>query len=311
MTLSAAAINGMRRDVLNQLTALRARRDPPRIRRPLEVPRYKGPKDPPGLTVQITGREQLTPRLLNTETAMLYVPLHLLTQDPGLCQVLGQRGRVAAVLPRIVHDGELAPMLESLQKIRECGIKDVLLGNLGLIGPVREARMRIHGDFGLNIYNSSSMNFLGEVGLSSATLSFEMTLPQIRDISKAMDTELIAYGRLPLMVMEHCLIRNRTGKCTCDQTRQSNAQPKLVDKTGSEFPIIKDGDSCRSVLLNGRKLYWLDRQSDLNKLGLWAIRLYFTTENAREVDRVLSDYLSPAAFDPGACTRGLYLRGVE
>ena len=65
------------------------------------------------------------------------------------------------------------------------------------------------------------------------------------------------------------------------------------------------------MLLNGKKLSWLDRQDDLAKLGVWAIRLCFTTENAREVDRVLEDYLNPTSFDPGACTRGLYLRGVE
>ena len=53
------------------------------------------------------------------------------------------------------------------------------------------------------------------------------------------------------------------------------------------------------------------RQNDLSKLGLWAIRLNFTTENAREVDRILEEYLTPTSFDPGACTRGLYLRGVE
>jgi putative protease len=69
--------------------------------------------------------------------------------------------------------------------------------------------------------------------------------------------------------------------------------------------------SCRSVLLNGKKLNWLDRQEDLVKLGLWATRLYFTTENPREVDQVIGSYLSPRPFDPGANTRGLYLRGVE
>ena len=86
---------------------------------------------------------------------------------------------------------------------------------------------------------------------------------------------------------------------------------KLVDKTGAEFPIIKDGKSCRSILLNGKKLSWLDRQKDLNRLGLWGIRLYFTTESPREVDYVLENYLNPTPFDPGACTRGLYLRGLE
>ena len=196
---------------------------------------------------------------------------------------------------------------KDLALLRELGVKNALAGNLGLLGPVREAGMKIHGDFGLNIYNSASMNVLRSLELTSATVSFEMTLPQIRDLSKAVSAEIIAYGRLPLMVTEHCLIQNRTGECTC----HLGGITKLTDKTGAEFPIIKDGDSCRSVLLNGKKLSWLDRQDDLAKLGVWAIRLSFTTENAREVDRILEDYLNPTPFDPGACTRGLYLRGVE
>ena len=306
LTISAAAVNAMRRDVLNQLTALRARREDHPLRKPAAIPHYKGQKGVPGLTIQVTSREQLTPRLVNTESTLLYVPIHILMEDSKLLQTLARRGRVAAVLPRIVHDGEMPKLQHDMMILNEMGIRDVLVGNLGLLIPAREAKMRIHGDFGLNIFNSASMNVLRDLELASATASFEMTLPQIRDMSKAVNTELIAYGRLPLMVTEHCLIKNRTGECSCQ-----NTSTKLTDKTGAEFPIIKDGGNCRSVLLNGKKLSWLDRQDDLAKLGLWAIRLYFTTENTREVDRVLGDYLDPQPFDPGACTRGLYLRGVE
>ena len=306
LTLSAAAINAMRREVLNQLTALRARREEQPLRKAARVPQFRGSTGLPGLTVQVTEKEQLTPTLLNLETAMLYVPMHILLEDIELCQKLLRRGRVAAVLPRIVHDGDLPRITAGLSDLRALGLKDVLVGNLGLLIPAREAGMRIRGDFGLNIYNSGSMNVARTLELASATVSFEMTLPQIRDLSKAVDAEMIVYGRLPLMVTEHCLIRNKTGQCKCHIGTH-----KLTDRTGAEFPIIKDGDSCRSVLLNGKKLSWLDRQDDLAKLGVWAVRLYFTTENSREVNRVLSDYLNQEPFDPGACTRGLYLRGVE
>jgi len=307
LTISAAAINAMRRDALNQLTVLRARREDKPLHKPDPIPHHKSPKSLPGLSIQVTSREQLTPKLLNTESVMLYVPIHILMEDERLLQRLLDRGRVAAVLPRIVHDGEIPKLQHDMAVLRDYGIKDVLVGNIGLLLTAREAGMRIHGDFGLNIFNSASMNILGDLKLASATVSFEMTLPQIRDISKAVNTELIGYGRLPLMVTEHCLMKNRTGECSC----QNGATTKLTDKTGAEFPVIKDGASCRSVLLNGKKLNWLDRQEDLAKLGLWAVRLYFTTENVREVDRVLADYLDPQPFDPGACTRGLYLRGVE
>jgi len=306
LIISAAAVNAMRRDVLNQLTALRARREDNPIRKPKSVPEHKGAKGLPGLTVQVTSREQLTPTLLNLETAMLYVPMHILLEDMQMTLRLVQRGRLAAALPRIVHDGEMPKLRAGLAKLAELGVKNALVGNLGLLAPVREAGMRIHGDFGLNIFNSRAMHVLRSLELASATVSFEMTLPQIRDMSKAVNAELIAYGRLPLMVTEHCLIRGRTGECTCHLS-----VTKLTDKTGAEFPIIRDGESCRSVLLNGKKLSWLDRQDDLAKLGIWAVRLYFTTENSREVDRVLGEYLSPEPMDPGACTRGLYLRGVE
>ena len=306
LTISAAAINQMRRDVINQLTAVRARREEHPIRKPKTVPMYRGPRELPGLTVQVTNKEQLTPGLLDLETAMLYVPLHLLMEDRDMTEILVARGRLAVVLPRIVHDGEMPKLIQELNLLRDMGVKDALVGNLGLLGPVREAGMRIHGDFGLNVYNSATMNMMQTLELTSATVSFEATMPQIRDMSKAVKTEFIAYGRLPLMVTEQCLIRNRTGQCACHL-----GSAKLVDKTGADFHIIKDGNSCRSVVLNGKKLSWLDRQDDLNKLGIWAARLYFTTESPREVDRVLGEYLNPTQFDPGACTRGLYLRGVE
>ena len=149
-------------------------------------------------------------------------------------------------------------------------------------------------------------NAVKELELRSATLSFEMTLPQIRDVSKAVPCEILIYGRLPLMVTENCIIQGRNGNCSCHLSGT-----KLMDKTGAEFPVIRDGNSCRSVLLNGKKLNLLDRQEDLAHLGLWATRLYFTTENPREVDQVLNAYLKPTAFDPGASTRGLYLRGID
>ena len=238
--------------------------------------------------------------------AVLYVPLHILMQDQAWTTALAARAKVCAVLPRIVHDTELEKIKIGLTALRALGIREALVGNLGLILPVRECGMQVRGDFGLNLFNSIAVNTARELELRSACLSFEMTLPQIRDVSKAVPCELLVYGRLPLMVTENCLIKGRTGECTCHLS-----PAKLQDKTGAEFPIIKDGGNCRSILLNGKKLNWLDRQDDLSRLGLWATRLYFTTENPKEVDQILRNYQQPTAFDPGACTRGLYLRGVE
>ena len=305
LTLSAAAINALRRDALDQLTALRARREVPVLHKPRRVIHFSGFRSAPSLTVQITRPVQVTAKLLRMNPSFLYVPAHLLA-DQRFCRELTRRTTVAAVLPRICHDADLERIGKMLKELRSFGIRNVLVGNLGLLIPAREAGMEIHGDFGLNVYNSTAMNTCKELELASVALSFEMTLPQVRDISNAVPSEILIYGRLPLMVTENCLFRNRTGDCSCH-----TGTTRLVDKTGADFPVIRDGDSCRSVLLNGKKLYWLDRQKDLQKLGLWATRVYFTTENPMEVDQVLSAWETPTPFDPGACTRGLYLRGLD
>lgn len=55
------------------------------------------------------------------------------------------------------------------------------------------------------------------MGVMCQTLSFELNFPQIRDISKCVESQIIVYGRLPLMVTESCMIKNRTGSCSCER----------------------------------------------------------------------------------------------
>ena len=305
LILPAAAINSLRRDVLNNLTALRGRVEVKRMPASRKVPMVAGPRHPK-LTVQVTSREQITGRMLKMAPQVLYVPLHILAEDAAFTRDLTARVSVAAVLPRIVHDHELPRLRKELESIRSLGVMEALVGNIGLVSVVAECGLGVRGDFGLNFYNSPALNAAAMMEMLSATVSTEMKLEQIRDVSKPLPCELLAYGRMPLMVTENCLIKGRTGECTCHL-----APTKLTDKTVAEFPVIKDGASCRSVLLNGKKLYMLDRQGDMSKLGIWAYRVYFTTENSKEVDRILGACTDPISFDPGACTRGLYLRGVE
>ena len=306
LSLPAAAVNRMRREVLDQLTALRGRREEAPVGHYTKPVVSPGQSAPPGLTVQVTTREQITPRLLAKKPLFLYVPLHLLARDRDFFLQTARVVRLGAVLPRVVRDAELPDMIRQLDAAYDLGVRHVLAGNLGQIAAARARGFAICGDFGLNVFNSRAANALRTLGLASGTVSFEMTLPQIRDLSKAVPTEALVYGRLPLMVTENCLLRNRTGQCAC-----KSGPVKLMDRKGEEFPVLRDGGTCRSLVLNGKKLYWLDRRSDWSGLGLYALRLLFTTENPREVDQVLGAWESGGTFDPGSFTRGLYLRGVE
>lgn len=306
LSLSASAINALRRDVLSRLSALRGQ---PQVRQTgsfVQPPRYSSYRGKPVFSVSIQALEQITPALLQFCPAVLYIPLHLLTSGAPAVETACRKLRVCAMLPRVISDGEWDGIFRQLAQVRRLGVQEALVGNLGMLDAVRRTGFEIRGDFGLNVFNSGTANFLATQGLISQTASFELTLPQIRDLSKPLATEMIAYGRLPLMITENCVIHNRTGTCTC-----GSGACALVDRTGSRFPVIRDGGTCRTVILNSRKLYLGDRLSALSELGLWALRLSFTTEQSRQVDMVLQDYAQGAAFDPGTGTRGLYLRGVE
>ena len=306
LMLPASAINAMRRDVIAELTAKRGRAAPAHLNAYDEPPRYDGIAGEPQLTIAVRTAGQITSRMLSMKPTVLYVPLSELVEHPELRQRVGVETQLAAILPRVIWSGELVPIARQLRTVYEMGVRQVLAGNLGQLHIARAAGFAVRGDFGLNIVNSRAMRYLREQGLDSQLLSFELTLPQIRDISKAVPAELLIYGRLPLMLMENCVMKNRTGICACQ-----TGTVRLVDRVGEEFPVVKDPGTCRNVLLNGKKLYLLDKKDALRGMGLWALRLQFTTENPGEIDKVLMDYQGRAVFDAGSYTRGLYSRGVE
>ena len=306
LMLPASAINAMRRDVIAELTAKRGRAAPARLNAYDEPPRYDGIAGEPQLTIAVRTAGQITSRMLSMKPTVLYVPLSELAEHPDLPQRVSVETQLAAILPRVIWSCELVPLVRQLHTVYEMGVRQVLAGNLGQLHIARAAGFAVRGDFGLNIVNSRAMRYLREQGLDSQLLSFELTLPQIRDISKAVQAELLIYGRLPLMLMENCVMKNRTGICACQ-----TGTVRLVDRVGEEFPIVKDPGTCRNVLLNGKKLYLLDKKDALRGMGLWALRLQFTTENPGEIDKVLMDYQGRAVFDAGSYTRGLYSRGVE
>ncbi len=303
LSLPLSALNALRRDALDGLT--REREALPRRRTGAYHPgaRYENRKEPPVLTISVRSAEQVSRELLELGPAMVYLPLEELAAHPELARV--PEGTVMGVtLPRVAWDREYPAMLEQLRQVRELGVTDALVGNLGMIEPVKELGFTLRGDFGLEVYNTQAVKEYKRLGVSSLTLSFELKFPQIRDISKTVDTELITYGRLPLMIMENCIIKNRKNACHCQNTNV------LTDRKGARFPVVK-APGCRNELLNSQTLFLADKAADYRHIGLWAQRLLFTTESPQECVQVTKRYLEQNAWNPNEYTRGLYYRDVE
>ena len=56
-----------------------------------------------------------------------------------------------------------APLLE---KVRDLGVGGVLVGNIGHLSLTRDLGLELYGDYGLNVFNSRSLDYLRQKGLS-------------------------------------------------------------------------------------------------------------------------------------------------
>ena len=303
--LPAAAINELRRNLLADLSEQRG--TPPRRRVGTIPSKPKGtpPGTDPAMIFQVLSAEQLTPELAALKPKYLYVPMTVMDEYFDLLEPFEEHGTVpVVVLPRIITDDEEPRVRETLERLFDYGINEALVGNLGHAMLAKSVGLNVRGDFGLNVFNSLTMEMVRQAGFLSATASFELRIAQIRDLSKTLDTEMIVYGRLPLMVSDQCVIRHSSGRCSCAIPAQ------MSDRMGAVFPVVKEY-GCRNVIYNAHKLYLADKAEDLYGAGLWGMRMLFTTETPRECLEVAKVYLGQSNYQPNVLTRGLYYRGVE
>ena len=298
LMLPASAVNALRREALDLLAAKLTAKRTRRIAAAEPLPEAPQAPEAPRLTCSIMKPEQLTEALVDCGPEMIYIPLELLPRL-DLAPYAG-RTKFCAVLPRVYRtedEVKFRAMLEACPQLSA-----VTVGNLGHFPIVEGLPLQKRGDFGLNVFNSRSLLFLRQLGLDTATVSFELRHQQIRDLRKYLPCEAIVYGRLPLMIMENCVISNNVG-CRCEEENY------LSDRTGARFPLLRAYEH-RNEIENSKTLFLADKP-EWQRAGLAFARLRFTTESAEECVHIFRRYLGQNEYVPSDMTRGLFYRGVD
>lgn len=310
LRIAAKQLNDLRRQALAALT--QARMAVPPVRENAKTVEILAKNTPfSGYTVQVRTLAQLTEDMAALPVQTFYVPAEQLAGHPARTAQLIKRGcTLVPILPRIVWDREQEQVLRQLEACKTLGCTAALCGNIAQVALVQRIGLTAYGDFGLNAYNTASLDALYDMGVQRQTLSFELRLPQIRDIRKPLETELIVCGRLPLMLTENCMIAGaksgckRDGKGVC-----AKGAYYLTDRKGARFPVFRE-EHCRNSLYNSQPLYL--EQNEYRQTGITYARLLFTDEAPHAVLRIAQAVLDGRQPDFGAPpTRGLYRRGVE
>ncbi len=207
---------------------------------------------------------------------IVYVPLEDYKKASGRAN--------GVMLPETIFDSQSREVEALLGEACELGAEHVLLGNVGHISLVQDTapQLTLHGDFRLNVCNSSSAEELIRFGFEDFLLSPELGLAQMRDIGGKSRTAV--YGRLPLMLTEKCIGQELGG---CEKCK--NEQLELCDRRGVVFPIRKRFGH-RSIIFNSVPVYMADKKNELAKYKIFNEHFIFTIENKNEVSEIIEAY---------------------
>ena len=332
LTLPSSVLSSMKREALGQLDLLR--RKPEAIAfddspescvncvncRPSRRRGFSACKPP--LRVVFRSAGQIPESMDGVETA--YVPLE--TDRETLAQIavkLRSQNIIPAVeAPRGLFGGEKQMETYVLQA-GELGIEDVMIHNAGLIPVIKSAKtpaMKIHGGFGLNVFNSLSLDEYAALGLADNELSLELTMAQIAALSSAQPRGMIIRGRIPMMLTRNCPAALSAKGCPGFSKNFSNNFSytgaddgkicSITDRTGRELPVL-----CRSgcsEIFNPVMMSVTENVAGktCDALSLDWVTMLFTTESREECADLISGYLNGILPREQNITSGMYFKGV-
>ena len=175
---------------------------------------------------------------------------------------------------------------------------------------------RIRSDAGIYTMNHKSRVWLQEHGITKDTVPYELNRHEIRSRDNT-DSELVVYGRIPLMISAQCLQKNYTGQCAQKTTQKNeefiNNGPALYlkDRKNYNYPVFADCSVCRNILYNPFPLSLLSRKEEVESMNAGSYRFVFTDEKPEAVrDRIAAWVSGEPYMENFEFTRGHFGRGI-
>ncbi|MCM1166172.1 MAG: U32 family peptidase [Lachnospiraceae bacterium] len=302
--VSAAALNGLRRDIVEaceKFLLQRLTHDYKPSERNLSdfLPRKAAPRAESGVRyrAEVHTAEQLK-QALELDFDLIYAPMGLLDESTP------DKRKIAVIPPLILSDCEEETEAR-LRELREMGFNKGLAHTLGHAELLKKCEYNILGGYRMNVLNSLAARACSDFGFWDITLSFEGTAAALAEINSPRPTGIVGYGRLPLMLTRRCPIAD--GKPCGRKTpfgEGESCRKRITDRQGNELPVLCGGN-CTEIL-NPDVLILSDKRSVLEKFDF--VVLKFTVED--DIKPVYDMY-KRGGKPEGKLTRGLYFRGAE
>lgn len=242
----------------------------------------------------------------------------------AVCEKKNQAEALAGLegIKQIFHPGNTLPYVFRNKDAESCKAfleePFLLARNLDGIGFLRDRGYKgeVYADHSLYTYNPVSRRFLRDLGIARDTAPLELSF---RELMKrgAEDSELMIYGRVPMMISAGCIYRN-THDDRCRREMERGHDLILTDRMNADFPVLCVCRYCYNIILNSVPLSLHGHMDKVLSLRPASVRLYFTTETPSEVNditRYFINLLSGKTDRSGppydSFTKGHFIKGVE
>jgi len=197
---------------------------------------------------------------------------------------------------RVLYQKDLDELRNYISPISQL-VDGISVSNLGSLKYFSDSfDLKIHCDTGLNLFNSFSIKFLNNLGISSFTLSPELNLQQIKKITEKVEGNIegIVYGYLPVVITGNCPMAIVKG-CKDDRNCKACKFSKGYGlKDRKDFIFETQRKNGYSVIYNSVPIFVLDSIDKIFAAGINMARLDFTNEikDISKIQSVLYDYIN-------------------
>ena len=330
--MSLSEINSLRRKGVEKLNEVRKNFN---NRKEIDRDKYKNflkkcfehkrekSKSKRNISIKVSNRQQFE-QLNIDKLDRLYIDFYE-NLDEIIPKVKAKNKEVYLFTSKILYRKDLDKLIEIIN-LNNHLLDGISISNIGTFKAIKNNfDINIHGDIGLNIFNSFTAKVLKKQGIDSVTLSPELNMGQIENINKDYNSyETIGYGYLPLMTMKYCpmsIIKNCKDDSKCNSCPYREGYG-LRDRMNVDFYMERKNGI--TTIYNSVPLMILDSLDTIYDIGVDTIRLDFTFEknNIREIQEIYYDYakgiISKINVDKfleeyrnkNDITRGHYFRGV-
>ena len=193
-------------------------------------------------------------------TDRIYIPLQFFAKKEyrEIIKNLSINSNLYVYMPTIIKDNYRNIIYNSLDKyIGEFNIKGIVASNLASINSLSKyiGKLDIIANYTLNVFNTHTINELYNQGINTITLSPELDELSLTSLCKdsIANTELIVYGKLPVMNMGYCLL-GHSNKCypKCEMKCKNNLKYYIKDRLGYKFRIVPDNMQTVTTIYNSK-----------------------------------------------------------